>query len=101
MGIKIFALVVLITIAAFFLAVFVALGRLPGQIAEQRNHPSKDAIRIGGWVTLIAVAVGWPFVLMWAYSKPARVAVEDDEVERLREEVAELRQKLRDAGGEA
>ena len=101
MGIKIFALFVWIVIAAFCVWVFVVLARTPGKIAEQRNHPNKDAIRIGGWVTLIMAAAGWPFVMMWAYSNPARFRIEADEVAQLREEVADLRGKLKEAGGDA
>ena len=52
MGIKIFALIVWVILLAFAIAVLVALGSLPGKIAARRNHPNKDAIRIGGWATL-------------------------------------------------
>ena len=63
----IFAWLVLIVVFATFVAVFVALGMMPGHIARQRKHPWADAVAIGGWATLIFGFVFWPLVLIWAY----------------------------------
>ena len=46
------------------------LGGLPGRVAAERNHPKAEAINVGSWAALIFGAVGWPWVLMWAYSHP-------------------------------
>lgn len=71
--IDIFAWIVLIVLIATLVAVFVALGVLPGRIARRRGHPWADAVAIGGWATLICGFVFWPLVLIWAYvDAPAR-----------------------------
>ncbi len=54
------------------------LGRLPGRIAAERRHPRAEAINVGSWATLIFGVIGWPWVLMWAYSHPAPSASEND-----------------------
>ena len=69
-GIDIFALLVLLILVATVIFVFVFLGMWPGKVARQRNHPQADAINIGSWVGLIAGGVLWPFILIWAYTKP-------------------------------
>jgi hypothetical protein len=56
-----------LAIATGFVAVFVALGMLPGTIAHKRGHPWAEAVSIGGWVTLIFGFVLWPLVMIWAY----------------------------------
>jgi len=48
------------------------LGSLPGRVAAERGHPKVDAIKIGGWATMVFGIVGWPWVLMWAYSHPSQ-----------------------------
>ena len=58
-------LIVTIVLALYFLYF---IGGLPGRVAAERGHPKADAIRVGGWATLIFGIVGWPWVLMWAYS---------------------------------
>jgi len=60
-------LIITIMLAMYFLYF---IGGLPGRIAANRSHPKADAIRVGGWATLIFGIVGWPWVLMWAYSQP-------------------------------
>ena len=66
-GLDFFAWVVLILLIAIIVAVFVALGMLPGHIARKRGHPWAEAVAVGGWVTLIFGFVFWPLVLIWAY----------------------------------
>lgn len=69
-GIDIFALIVLITIIATVIVIFVFLGMWPGKVAKERNHPQVEAITIGSWVALIAGGILWPIILIWAYMKP-------------------------------
>ena len=64
-------LAVLILSIGLALYVLWFLGGMPGRVAAERNHPKADAIRVGGWATLIFGIVGWPWVLMWAYAHPA------------------------------
>ena len=54
-------------IAAQVIAVFLALGMMPGRIARRRGHPWAEAVTVGGWATLILGFVFWPLVLIWAY----------------------------------
>ena len=65
--IELFAWIVFILLIAILVAVFVALGMLPGHIARQRQHPWAQAVAVGGWATLIFGFVFWPLVLIWAY----------------------------------
>ena len=69
----IFAVIVLVVLVATLVAVFIALGMLPGHVARKRGHPWAEAVAIGGWVTLIFGFVLWPLVMIWAYvDVPAR-----------------------------
>jgi membrane-bound acyltransferase YfiQ involved in biofilm formation len=70
MVLNIFALIILIVIAAFLVYVVFALGGLPGRIARQRNHPQADAIRIMGWLGLLTLGAVWAVALVWAYITP-------------------------------
>jgi hypothetical protein len=71
--IDIFSWIVLIVVIAIILAVFVALGMMPGRIARRRGHPWAEAVAVGSWATLIFGLVFWPLVLIWAYvDVPAR-----------------------------
>ena len=65
--IDLFAWIVLVVLLATVVAIFVALGMLPGHIARKRHHPWAEAVAIGGWVTLIFGFVFWPVVMIWAY----------------------------------
>lgn len=71
--IDIFAWIVLVVLIATAIAVFVALGMIPGHIARKRGHPWAEAVTVGSWATLIFGFVFWPLVLVWAYvDVPAR-----------------------------
>lgn len=82
-GIDIFALIVLITIFAVVIGIFVFLGQWPGKVAHANNHPQAEAITIGSWVGLIAGGVLWPLILIWAYYKyPGQQAQADEPAEQ-------------------
>jgi hypothetical protein len=71
--IDVFAWIVLVVLVATAVAVFVALGMMPGHIARKRGHPWPEAVTVGSWATLIFGFVFWPLVLIWAYvDAPAR-----------------------------
>jgi uncharacterized BrkB/YihY/UPF0761 family membrane protein len=65
--IDLFAWVVFVVLVAVLVAVFVALGMMPGHIARKRGHPWAQAVTVGGWATLVCGFVFWPLVLIWAY----------------------------------
>lgn len=59
-----FVALIVLAIAFFAVAMFV-LG-LPGKIAERRNHPHAEAVKLMGWVGFLAI-VPWIHALIWAY----------------------------------
>ena len=62
--------IILIVLAFIGLWVFVELGSLPGKKAAERQHPQADAIKVLGWLGLIAGGVGWIVAMVWAHMKP-------------------------------
>lgn len=65
--IDLFAWFVLLVVIATLVAVFVALGMMPGRIARRRGHPWAQAVAVGSWATLVFGFVFWPLILTWAY----------------------------------
>ena len=64
-------LLLLVVTGVFY--VFMYIHDIPYEIAEKRHHPQKDAIYWGCWLSLFTLHVLWPFIFLWAVSKPARV----------------------------
>lgn len=90
----IFSLIVLTVILLTVLAVIAFLGMLPGKVATQRNHPQVDAVRMAGWVGILAGGILWPLAFIWAfYRSPA------DSAAVLRDRVNELEGELAKAKG--
>ena len=90
----IFALIVLAVLLLTVLAVIAVLGILPGKVAERRNHPQTDAVRVAGWIGILAGGIFWPLAFIWAfYRSPIDSAAE------LRERVKELEGELAKAKG--
>ena len=90
----IFSLIVLTAILLTVLAVIVFLGMLPGKVATQRNHPQVDAVRMAGWIGILAGGILWPLAFIWAfYRSPA------DSTAALRDRVKELEGELAKAKG--
>ena len=67
-GLDAFALVVLAVLAATVLWVLLFLARWPGRVAETRDHPQKDAIRVAGWLGVITLGILWPLAFIWAHT---------------------------------
>jgi Protein of unknown function (DUF3302) len=65
--IDIFAWIVLVVLMVTLIAVFLALGVMPGHIARKRRHPWAQAVAVGSWATLVCGFVFWPLILIWAY----------------------------------
>lgn len=98
-GIDYFAWFVLIVIVVATVAVFVALARLPGQIAKKREHPQAEAINAAGWLgLLLTLGVVWALALVWAMTKPAFQFNRRDEpindVEALKSRLKELEVRI-------
>ena len=68
-GLDIFAWVVLITLIATAVSVFIVLAMLPGKIAKGRGHPQQPAINVAGWTGALVGGVFWPIALIWAFTK--------------------------------
>jgi CBS domain containing-hemolysin-like protein len=110
--------VVLIVAPVVGLAVFWIVHILPEKIAEKRHHPQAGAIQCLCLLSLVFGGLLWPIAWLWAYSKPVlyRLAYgtdkvahgqaepgaaqpppdkpQADELQRLRQRVAELEAKL-------
>jgi hypothetical protein len=67
----IFALIILITLAVFAVAVWAILGMMPGKIARQRNHPQAEAINVCGWWGVLTMGLLLPVAWIWAYTNPS------------------------------
>jgi hypothetical protein len=67
-GLDIVALVFLVLICLILVSSFCTLAILPGRIARNRKHPYADAVKIGGWATLLFGGLFWPLILVWAYA---------------------------------
>ena len=79
---EIFALIVLIVLIAAAVAIWVALGILPGRIARSRNHPQSDAIAVCGWCGVLTLGLLCPLAFIWAYTTPMEVRVDSEHGDR-------------------
>ena len=69
-ALDIFALIVLIVLAAAVIAIWAILGMMPGRIARERNHPQAEAINVCGWWGVITMGLLLPVAWIWAYTNP-------------------------------
>lgn len=59
-----FLFLLLAIVAGFY--VLIQIGGLPGKLAERRNHPHAESVKIVGWIGLFTV-FPWIHALIWAY----------------------------------
>ena len=78
----IFAIFVLLVLAAAAVGVWVVLGMMPGPIAEKRNHPQAAAINVCGWCGVLTLGLLLPIAYIWAYTDPRWRDREGDRVDR-------------------
>jgi CBS domain containing-hemolysin-like protein len=64
------ALVVLFVVPPAVIAVFWLVHVLPEKIAEKREHPQKEAIKVLCLLSLVFGGLLWPFAWLLAYTKP-------------------------------
>ena len=76
-GLDVFALLVLFVLLVAVVAVWVALGMLPGRIARARNHPQADAINVCGWWGVLTMGILLPLVVGLAYALEQGNRVDD------------------------
>ena len=67
-------ILIVVAVNVFFL---LWLAALPGAIARDRNHPQAEAITCCGWLSLLTLFATWPIALVWAYTNPAHVRVDE------------------------
>ncbi|MEW4562111.1 DUF3302 domain-containing protein [Bremerella sp. JC770] len=92
---SVFALFVITILFAVIVCAIVALGSLPGKIAQGRNHPHVDAINVASWIGLALGGIFWPIAFIWAFIPMGRSgAAEGAEVDALRKQVAQLQEEL-------
>lgn len=77
-GLTYFAWAVMGIIVLISTAIFVFLGSLPKKIADKHNHPQAAAINAASWLGLILGGIGWPFALVWAYTRSGNVGYGND-----------------------
>jgi uncharacterized protein DUF3302 len=86
------ALLVLVIVGFAVVGLLVALAILPGRIAQRRQHPQTDAIRVAGYLGVL-IAPLWVFAFIWAYTRPgifevaAAVAAVNERMTMLEERV--------------
>jgi hypothetical protein len=64
------AIVVIIIVPVVAIAAFWLVHILPEKIAEQREHPQKDAVKALCLLSLVFGGMLWPFAWILAYTKP-------------------------------
>lgn len=84
----IFALVVLFILVATAIWLFVIIGRIPGRIAAEAEHPQAAAINLLGWFGLAAGGLGWVIALIWAKTTPSNTRALEVRIEALEAKLA-------------
>jgi hypothetical protein len=86
------ALLILVIVGVAVVGLLVALAILPGRIAQRRQHPQTDAIRVAGYLGVL-IAPLWVLAFIWAYTRPgifevaAAVAAVNERMTMLEERV--------------
>ena len=61
---------VLVVMPFVGIAIFLFIHVLPEKIAEKRQHPHKDSIKVLCILSLFFGGLLWPFAWLWAYTRP-------------------------------
>jgi CBS domain containing-hemolysin-like protein len=62
--------IVIVLVPALAIGLFLFVHVLPEKIAEKRQHPHKDSIKVLCILSLFFGGLLWPFAWLWAYTKP-------------------------------
>ena len=62
--------IVIFLVPALAIGLFLFVHVLPEKIAEKRQHPHKDSIKVLCILSLFFGGLLWPFAWLWAYTKP-------------------------------
>lgn len=85
-----FALAITLIGATLVFYVFIFIHDIPYEIAKKNNHPHKETIHIGCWLSLFTLHAMWPFLFLWAKANPQAIKVQVEGIE----DVAALRQRI-------
>ncbi len=85
----IFALIVLFVLVATAIFLFVIIGRIPGRIAAEAEHPQAAAINLLGWFGLAAGGLGWVVALVWSKTTPSDNKALEARIEALEAKLAD------------
>jgi hypothetical protein len=66
-----FAFLVFAVLIFVGVAVVVNLGKLPGQLAQRRDHPQAAAINAMSWIGIATGGLLWPVAFIWAFTTPS------------------------------
>jgi hypothetical protein len=86
------ALLILAIVAVAVVCLLVALAIVPGRIAQRRQHPQTDAIRVSGYLGILFAPL-WLVALIWAYTRSGISEVESA-VASVNERVTMLERRL-------
>jgi len=100
-GLDILTFIIMAVLVVMIGFLIVKLGALPGNIAQERNHPQSDAIRVCGWIGILTLGIGWPVALIWAYTRPKLHArqlsgMDLSELVKLKNRMTELEKQVSD-----
>jgi hypothetical protein len=85
------AIIVLFLVPIVGITVFWLVHVLPEKVAEKRQHPQKDSIKVVCMLSLVFGGLLWPIAWIWAYTKPVlhKMAYGTDKHEDYYRELAE------------
>jgi hypothetical protein len=86
------ALSILAIVVVAVVALLVALAIVPGRIAQKRQHPQMEAIRVSGYLGILFAPL-WLFAFIWAYTRSGTSEVESA-VANVNERVTMLERRL-------
>lgn len=87
--------VALIVAPVVGIGVFLFVHVLPEKVAEKKNHPQAEAIKILCILSLFFGGLLWPLAWLWAYSKPVlyKMAYGTDKGDYHEETIKEFKEK--------
>lgn len=62
------ALLILVVVGLAVIGLLVLLAIVPGRIAQRRQHPQTDAIRVTGYLGILLAPL-WVLAFIWAYTR--------------------------------
>lgn len=70
-------ILIILIVVGVNIAFLLWLAAIPGQVARTREHPQAEAINVCGWLSLVTFFATWPVALVWAYTRPLNVRLND------------------------